>query len=90
MKEKEVTIDYMLNLFQKLSEAGYGEMIVKCGEDAIHEDEITINYMTNEMIIRGHLYNNPIVESMRTFINSVKEAEEKFYFDVNRKNNETP
>ena len=90
MKEKEVTINYMLDLCQRLSQAGYGEMVVKCGEDIVHEDEIIINFSDKEMNIEGCIFNNPIVESVKTFLDTIKKAEEKLYSDINHKNNGTP
>ena len=40
--EDVVTVDYLLDLFQRLHDAGKGDMKIKCVDNFLHKDEITI------------------------------------------------
>lgn len=57
-----VTVDMLLDLLQKLHDVGNGDMKIKCKDNFLHEDEIGINYMDNEMEFRGYLFNLPMVK----------------------------
>lgn len=74
-----VTVDCLLDLLQKLHNAGNGDMKIKCIDNFLHEDEIGINYMDNEMEFRGYIYNLPVTERVREFCESIARAEKKFY-----------
>ena len=47
--EDIVTVDYLLDLFQRLNDAGYGDMKIKCKDNFLHRDEITLIYYKNEI-----------------------------------------
>lgn len=83
--EPQVTVNYMLDLCQKLANAGYGDMVFKCNDGILHEDEIGCNYIARELTFRGFLFNDSIVQNMAQFVQSVKEAEEKFYRSMDKK-----
>lgn len=77
-----VTVDYLLNLLQKLHDAGGGAMVIKCGDGFLHEDEIAVKYMAEEVQFRGHLYNVSIAQKVKEFCKDIETATNKFY-DVN-------
>ncbi len=79
MMENVVTVDYLLNLLQKLHNAGKGTMQIKCIDNLLHEDEISIDYINNEMEFQGFLFNLPIVQKVRDFCIDIEKAEKKFY-----------
>lgn len=74
-----LTVDRLLYLLQKLHNAGNGDMEIKCSDNFIHEDEIGINYMDNEMKFRGLIYNFPITERVKEFHEDIDKAYRKFY-----------
>ena len=45
----------------------------------LHEDEIGINYMGNEMMFRGLIFNQPMAQKVKEFCNDINRAEKKFY-----------
>lgn len=81
MKEKEniVTVDYLLSMLKKLSDAGKGDMKIKCMDNPLHEDEITINYTKNEILLRGYIFNFQISDKVRRFCDDIEKAKERFY-----------
>lgn len=79
MKENIVTVDYLLSMLKKLSEAGKGDMEIKCMDNALHEDEITINYTKNEILLRGYIFNFSISDKIKQFCNDIDKAKERFY-----------
>lgn len=83
--EPPVTVNYMLDLCQRLANAGYGDMVFKCNDGTLHEDEIGCNYIARELTFRGFLFNDSIVQNMAQFVQSVKDAEEKFYRSMDKK-----
>lgn len=74
-----VTVDFLIDLLQKLHEAGNGDMKIKCGDDFLHKDEIGINYIDNEMQFSGLIYNFPIAQRVKEFSDDIKKATNKFY-----------
>lgn len=83
MGENIMTVDYLLSLFKKLSDAGKGDMKIKCMDNYLHEDEITINYLTNEVLFRGYLFNVPITDKVKQFCDDIEKAMKKFYMSKN-------
>lgn len=81
MKDEEniVTVSYLLSMLKKLSDAGKGDMKIKCMDNALHEDEITINYTKNEILLRGYIFNFSITDKVRQFCNDIEKAKERFY-----------
>lgn len=78
-----VTVDYLLDLFQKIHDSGDGDMKIKCRENFLYEDEIGINYMDNEMEFRGYLFNLPMVKKVSEFCDDIEKAKKKFYGLIN-------
>lgn len=74
-----VTVDCLLDLLQKLHNAGNGDMKIKCIDNFLHEDEIGINYMDNEMEFRGYICNLPVTERIKEFCKDIEQAKKKFY-----------
>lgn len=77
--EKVVTVDYLLSLLKDLSEQGKGDMKIKCLDNELHEDEIGIDYLTNEVLLRGFLFNYSLTDRIKTFRNDIEKAYRKFY-----------
>ena len=82
MKEKVVTVDYLLSLFNKLSEQGKGDMEIKCLGNYLHEDEVGVNYLSNEVLFRGMLYNYDITDKVKRFCNDIEKAKDRFYGSI--------
>ena len=74
-----VTVDYLLDLFQRLHDAGKGDMKIKCKDNFLHRDEIGIIYYKNEIEFRGYLHNFSITQKVNEFCNDIEKAERKFY-----------
>lgn len=74
-----VTVDFLIDLLQKLHKAGNGDMKIKCGYDFLHKDEIGINYEDNEIQFSGLIYNLPIAQRVKEFGDDIKKATNKFY-----------
>lgn len=80
MGEKDIaTVDYLFSLFKALSEHGKGDMKIKCMDNYLHEDEININYMKNEILLRGYIFNFSISDKIRQFYNDIENAKRRFY-----------
>lgn len=77
--ESIVTVDYLLKLLQGIHDHGYGNMKLKCKDNYLHKDEIAINYSSNEMELRGYLYNLPIALKIKELCEDVDRATKKFY-----------
>lgn len=73
------TVDYLLDLFQKLSNDGYGNMKIKCNDGFLHEDEIFVNYHEGEISFQGLIFNIPISAKVSSFKYDIQKAYEKFY-----------
>lgn len=73
--EDKVTVDYMLEFLKKLSDAGKGNIKIKCQDGFIHRDEIGCNYLTNEVQIRGHIYNFDMTAKVKEFCKDIEMAE---------------
>lgn len=86
--ENIVTVDYLFDLLQKLHESGNGDMKIKCMDNFLYEDEIGINYMDNEMMFRGLIFNQPMAQKVKEFCNDIKRAEKKFYGFINDEESE--
>lgn len=80
MGEKEImTVDDLLNLFQTLSEAGMGDVKIRCTDGFLHRDEITVSHLDNEVWFRGFLFNQPISDKIREFCRDIEKAKQKFF-----------
>ena len=79
MSSEFATVDYLLDLFQKLSNDGYGDMKIKCQDGFLHKDEISVNPMFKEVAFQGFLFNIDITEKVTYFKNDIQKAYEKFY-----------
>lgn len=77
--EKVVTVDYLLSLLNKLSEAGKGDMKIKCMDNELHEDEITVNYAGNEILLRGFLFNYSPTDRVKRFCKDIEKAKDKYF-----------
>ena len=74
-----VTVDHLFKLLQGLHDYGYGNMRVKCKDNYLHEDEISIDYSSNEVELRGYLYNFSMAEKIEEFRKDIDRATRKFY-----------
>lgn len=82
MKEKVVTVDYLLSLFKKLSDAGKGDMKIKCLDNYLHKGEVTVDYLSNEVLFRGKLYNYDITDKVKRFYKDIEKAKDRFYGNI--------
>lgn len=82
MKEKIMTVDDLLSLFKKLSDAGKGGMEIKCLDNYLHKGEVTVDYLSNEILLRGKLYNYDINEKVKRFCNDIEKAKDRFYGNI--------
>ncbi len=78
-KASEITVDYLLDLLTKLHDNGNGDMKIRCSDGFIHEDEIGINHIDNEIMFRGALFNFPIAEKIGAFKKDIDAAYRRFY-----------
>lgn len=74
-----VTVDYLLGMLKGLSENGYGDMKIKCLDNPLHEDEITLNYTKREVLLRGFLFNVQITQKVKKFCTDIEKAKDEFY-----------
>lgn len=86
--EDIVTVDYLLDLFQRLHDAGYGDMKIKCKDNFLHRDEITLIYYKNEIEFRGYLTNFLITQKVQEFCKDIEKAKNKFYGFVDQMESE--
>ena len=77
--EDVVTVDYLLDLFQRLHDTGKGNMKIKCTDNFLHIDEIGINYIKNEIKFYGCLHNFSITQKVQEFCKDIEKAKNKFY-----------
>lgn len=78
-KNDGVTVNYLLSMFQNLAHAGYGNMVLKIEDEPVHDDEISIHYLTKELIIRKNLANDSLTKRMEKFCEDVEMARRAFY-----------
>ena len=79
MNSKIATVDYLLDLFQKLSNDGHGDMKIKFQDGFLHEDEVSVNFQDEEVLLQGLIFNIPITEKIKEFKSDIQKAYEKFY-----------
>ena len=77
--EDIVTVDYLLDIFQQLHDAGRGDMKIKCLDNLLHKDEIKFIYYKNEIEFYGYLHNFSITEKVKEFCKDIEKAKNKFY-----------
>lgn len=82
MKENVVTVDYLLSLLKKISDAGKGDMKIKCMDNYLHEDEFGVDYLSNEVLFRGKLCNYDITDKVKRFRNDIERAKDRFYGNI--------
>lgn len=79
MDNNFLTVDILLGKLKGLSEAGYGDMKIKCQDSYLHEDEIGIDFLAREILLRGYLYNFPITKRVNEFKDDIERAYRKYY-----------
>lgn len=77
--ENVVTVSYLLNKLQKLSDVGKGDMLIKCSDNFLHEDEIIFDYLENQIRFKGKLCNFEITNRINQFYHDIELAQKKFY-----------
>ena len=81
-----MTVDRLAIFLKRLSEAGNGDMKIRCVDGFLHADEIKVNYMDNEMMLRGYLFNVPVAEKISKFCADIEKAKDEFYGLMNVEN----
>lgn len=74
MKDNFLTVDKLKQIFDSLSESGYGDMKIKCRDGYLHSDEITYDYMQREILFRGMIYNFSPTEKVKRFNMDIQKA----------------
>ena len=74
-----LTVNKLLETLTILKKSGYGETKIRCIDNYLHDDEIHVNYVDEEIQFRGHLFNYPITDKVRKFCEDINEAREDFY-----------
>lgn len=78
----ECTVDYLLHILTTLSETGHGSSVIKCHDNTLHTDEITV--MGNgDVLLRGYLFNTHIADKAQELNKDIQAAVDKFY-DIKR------
>lgn len=78
--EKVVTVNDLLVRLKQLSDSGYGEMKIKCGDCYLHADEISCSYVHDgELRMNGFLFNQPVSKKVSEFEDDIRLAINKFY-----------
>ena len=72
-----VTVDYLLNILMKMTQMGYGNARIKCQDGYLHTDEISIS--SQEIKLRGYLYNYPPSNKVKKFQEDIEKAVRKYY-----------
>ena len=74
----ECTVNHLLHILTSLSEAGHGNNIIKCQDNVLHTDEITI--MGNgDVLLRGYLFNTNLTDKANELNKDIQSAIHKFY-----------
>lgn len=74
----ECTVDYLLYILTTLSETGHGNNVIKCQDNTLHTDEITV--MGNgDVLLRGYLFNTHLADKAQELKRDIKIAINKFY-----------
>lgn len=64
MNKEILTVDSFKNILDELSVHGYGDMSILLGSDTpLLKDSISINYMTNNLLIRNTYYDKKLVDA---------------------------
>ena len=79
MAERFLTVAELERKLSELSAAGYGDMRIKCGEEFLHDDEISYSFLDGAVRLRGRLFNQPFSDKVKQFEDDVKLAIDKFY-----------
>lgn len=74
-----LTVNKLLEKLTILKKSGYGEMKIRCIDNYLHDDELHVDYVVEEIQFRGHLFNYPITNKVRKFCEDIDEAREDFY-----------
>ncbi len=78
----ECTVDYLLHILTTLSETGHGNSVIKCQDNTLHTDEITV--MGNgDVLLRGYLFNTHLADKAQELKRDIQAAVDKFY-DIKR------
>lgn len=79
MENNFLTVGSLKEKLDKLIDAGYGDMKIKCQDGYLHTDEIGVDYMTKEVLFRGMLYNFPPSDKVKKFCAGVQKLSDEFW-----------
>lgn len=74
-----ITVNEFLTVLTTLKNAGKGNMKIKCKDNYLHKDEISIDYKNNEILLHGYLFNTSISNKVVEFRRDIECAIDKFY-----------
>lgn len=74
----ECTVNHLLHILNTLSETGHGNNVIKCQDNTLHTDEITV--MENgDVLLRGYLFNTNLTDKAKELNKNIQTAISKFY-----------
>lgn len=76
---KEVTVNYLLEILQNLSNKGFGDMKIKCKDGYLYDSDISVSFLENQVEFRGHLFNSSMADKVKEFCSAIEKAKDSFY-----------
>ena len=77
MEEKEFTVDELITFLTKLKTCGDYKVII--GERPLYTDEYAVAHDKKELIFRGCLYHEDIINKANKLNDEITKSIEKFY-----------
>lgn len=74
----ECTVKYLLHILTTLSETGHDNNVIKCQDNTLHTDEISI-MRNGDVLLRGYLFNTHLSDKAQELNRDIKAAINKFY-----------
>lgn len=74
----ECTVNYLLYILTTLSETGHGNNVIKCQDNTLHTDEISV-MRNGDVLLRGYLFNTHLSDKAQELNKDIKAAINKFY-----------
>ena len=79
MEDKEFTVDELISFLTGLKVSNCGDYRIVIGERPLYTDEYVVAHDKKELILRGCLYHEDIVEKASQLQSAIKKSIEKFY-----------
>lgn len=80
--DNQITVSQLLNMLDKLSMNGFGDMPVFLGENyPLLEDSISVNPSENKLYIRNTYYDKKMAEAIKKAINGMEDVHRAYITD---------